>query len=622
MNNIDILSRINSPRDVQRLTLPQLKQLAAEIREFLVENVTRTGGHLASNLGVVELTIALHRVFNLPEDKIIWDVGHQSYVHKLLTGRRGGFESLRSFGGMSGFPKTCESEYDFFNTGHSSTSVSAALGMARARDLDGGDNNIIAVLGDGAMTGGMVYEALNDSGKSKTKLIVILNDNAMSISKNVGAVSKYLRNLRSKSGYVKSKAVAEKIIDKMPIGRNVTMELLKSFKKMVKNSILPITMFEDLGYEYIGPVDGHDTERLIDILQFAKTFTRPVFVHVITKKGKGYKPAEANPQDFHGISAQGSEKSVLSPEEGIDYSDCFGRELVRLAAENEKIVAVTAAMPTGVGLDRFSEEYPKRFFDVAIAEQHAVTMAAGMAISGYIPVVPIYSSFLQRAYDQMLHDVCLQGLHVVFLADRAGIVGADGETHNGIYDIAYSAQLPNMTVLSPSSFEELRTMLGYAINVCTGPILIRYPRGNSEFKKAKARFEINKIKHIQSGSDILLLSSGRMMNTAYETMCRLNGKGLKPGLAELTTIFPLNESELSALFAQYKTVAVIEDHAEVGGIGTLIGDFIASHGLELKLMKFAFPNSGVTHGSVDELDKFYGVDPETITQKILAEQRG
>ena len=611
----NLLDNISLPKDLKELTPEQCGQLASEIREFLIKSVSETGGHLASNLGVVELTIALYRVFDFPRDKVVWDVGHQSYVHKILSGRKDKFSGLRKFGCMSGFPKRCESEYDCFNTGHSSTSVSAALGMARSRDLEGGDENIAAVFGDGALTGGMIYEALNDVGHTKTKLILILNDNAMSISRNVGAVSKHLRNLRAKPEYFKSKKRVEKALSRFPLWGNSLAGFIRRTKRLVRSIVLPPTIFDDLGIEYIGPVDGHDIGALVNALEAAKASNKPILLHVLTKKGKGYPPAEQNPQFFHGVAHFDIDAETFENTGKIDYSSVFGKKLCEMAGKNRKITAVTAAMPIGTGLDSFALRYKQRFFDVGIAEQHAVTLCAGMAASGLIPVAAIYSSFCQRAYDQILHDVCLQDLHVVFCIDRAGIVGADGETHHGIYDIAYLYHMPNMCILSPSSFSQLRDMLEYAVNKHNGPIALRYPRGSVEFSDAKP-FVFGKAELHSAGENVTLLSSGRMMDTAAGVREILAEDGISAELMELPTISPFDTETVAASVGKTGLLAVVEDHCERGGIASIAAAELSKKGICFKLLEFAFPCEPVTHGTVGELDRFYKLDKDSIAERI------
>lgn len=608
-----LLDEINSPGDIKGLSMEELQTLCGEIRELLIEGISKTGGHLASNLGVVELTVAMHRVFDAPRDKIIWDVGHQSYVHKLLTGRRDRFDTLRQYGGISGFPKTGESEYDCFNTGHSSTSVSAALGMAHARDLSGEDYNVAAVFGDGAMTGGMIYEALNNGGQAKKKLILILNDNEMSIAGNVGAVSKYLCKLRTKKGYYHSKDKGGDLLDKLPVGSRALKAAMVRFKNKIKHLVLPINFFDELGFDYLGPIDGHNLKDLINILEVAKLNPDPVLIHVKTTKGKGYEYAEKNPRKFHGVGcfdADTGEASACKTEK--DYSAVFGDALVRLAEKNERVIAITGAMPDGTGLVPFMKKFPKRFFDVGIAEPHAVTMGAGLAISGYVPVIPIYSSFFQRAYDQILHDVCLQRLHVVFCADRAGIVGADGETHHGLYDIGFMAQMPYMSVLSPSSHKELEKMLEYAVCRQSDPITIRYPRGGEEFDAGD--FEFGKAQCIKKGRDVMIISAGRMAKTAACVRERLELSGISAGLMLLPTIIPTDEEAIVENAAS--VTAVIEDHCRECGIAELVSMIFAKNNIDSTLLPFGFPREPIVHGELSEIDAHYGLDAESIYSKI------
>ena len=608
-----LLEQVSSSGDIKKLTSEQRKKLCREIREFLVRSVSKTGGHLASNLGVVELTVALHTVFDIPGDKFVWDVGHQSYVNKLLTGRMADFENLRKLGGISGFPKRAESPADVFDTGHSSTSISAALGLARARDLERDGYCVGAIFGDGALTGGMMYEAMNDAGRYKKPLILILNDNNMSISKNVGSISKYLRALRIKPGYSTLKRRATLFLGKIPIIGNPLYNLMSGLKKRIQRVILRPTIFENFGFEYFGPVDGHDTESLINVLSLAKSKQKPVFIHIRTKKGKGYAPAEHRPDTFHGIGPFCAETGKTETAER-DYSAAFGGALFDVAAENDKVVGITAAMPVSTGMEIFSKYFKDRFFDVGIAEQHGVTMAAGFAAGGYIPVFPVYSSFLQRAYDQILHDVCLQKLHVVFGVDRAGVVGADGETHQGIYDIAFMNSMPHMTVLSPSNYEQLEQMLSYAVNDVTGPVAIRYPRGSEQFEGGS--FTPHKANVIADGDEITVYATGRMMNTAAEVR-NILGDGVR--IVEITTIKPLDTQ--TVLETALPITCVIEDGVAKGGLGEVIGALFAENGINTKFRIFAYPDEPVVQGSVCELDKKYGVDSKTVAD-ILSEMKG
>lgn len=596
----------------------ELTALCSEIRQFLVENVSNTGGHLASNLGVVELTVAIHKTFNLPADKLIFDVGHQSYVHKILSGRMEGFSSLRQFGGMSGFPKRVESEYDCFDTGHSSTSVSAALGMARARDLLGEKQNIVAVFGDGALTGGEIYEAINDAGHAKTPLTLILNDNAMSISKNVGAVSKHLRNIRINRVYFRSKRRVSRFLKQIPVFGRPIYSVLDSVKSVIRHKIIPNTLFEDLGFKYIGPIDGHDLKALLTCLEYAKTERKPTLLHVCTQKGKGYTPAEKNPSAFHGVGKFDAKTGKLS-EGSPCYSAEFGKSLINIARNNKKVVAITCAMPEGTGLNEFAKLFKDRFFDVGIAEQHGVTFAAGMAVAGLVPVIPLYSTFLQRAYDQALHDVCLQNLHVVFPIDRAGIVGADGETHQGVYDLSYLATMPNMTILSPSSFKQLDDMLHYAINEHNGPIAIRYPRGGTQSSYEYEKFEINKTYCLKQGKDVTIFTCGRMTDRCYEIDSILKENNISAHIIEIPTVSPLNEGDIIAAAMKTDFVITLEDNIKSGGFGEHIAEILLSHNVRCKFRIFALPQEPIVHGTVQQLDKKYQLDSEHVSKYIIKE---
>lgn len=609
-----ILDKINSPADVKALPAGELDTLCAELREFLIDHVSKTGGHLASNLGVVELTVALHRVFDFSEDKIVFDVGHQSYVHKILTGRKERFSTLRRFNGLSGFPKRDESEYDCFNTGHSSTSISAALGLARARDLDGDNYNVVALFGDGALTGGMMYEAMNDAGTTKTPLILILNDNAMSISKNVGAISKYLRNLRISPFYFRSKHAVEEFLTKLPVGGKATAALLKNIKRWVRRMVIPTTLFDDLGFTYIGPINGHDMTSLLLCLEHAKAEKKPVILHVMTKKGKGYTPAESDPQRFHGIGTFDKETGESAPSKET-YSECFGEALCQLADINPRVIAITGAMPNGTGLNLFAAQFRNRFFDVGIAEQHGVTLSAGLAAAGYIPVIPLYSSFLQRAYDQTLHDVCLQNLHVVFPIDRAGLVGADGETHQGIYDISYLSHMPNMSILSPCTFTELKQMLDYAVNVHQGPIAIRYPRGWAQYDGKVPAFVYKKAVVLKDGNDFTLVASGRMVQKAAQICAALEGE-ISCELISVPTIKPLDTETLINSARKTKHVITLEDNVKIGGLGSMIGALFAEKELDCSFKIFALPDRIIPQGSVEQLDEKYELGNEEIIDYV------
>ncbi len=608
----EMIEKLQNPSYLSELDMDGLNLLCSQIREFLIEKVCENGGHLASNLGVVELSVALHRVYKTPHDKIVWDVGHQAYVHKILTGRYKGFDTLRKFGGMSGFPKTNESEHDSFNTGHSSTSVSAALGIARARDLKEESFDIAAVFGDGALTGGMMYEAMSDLGHRKTPMVLILNDNEMSISKNVGGVSKYLRHLRQTNRYHNSKKRVERVLDRMPHFGAEAKRLILRIKDAVRLSVLPATLFDDLGIEYLGPVDGHNISELISVLNLAKEMKTPVIVHVITKKGKGYILAEENPQDFHGISPKANK--VSHSEKYKDYSECMGKSLLAEAEKNRNIAAITAAMPDGVGFSEIAKKYPERFFDVGICEQHAVTLAAGLAISGITPVFGVYSSFLQRSYDQLLHDVCLQRLHCVFLVDRAGIVGADGETHHGVYDIAYLSAMPYMKILSPSSFSQAEQMLNYAINECDSPVAIRYPRGNSNTGEA-SDFVYGRVNSYGTGEDCALITSGRMLKTALSVMNGLLKENISITVLEMTVISPI-PADLKEKLSPFKRAVTLEDHTVSGGMGEKISAFIHEENLDICKKTIAFPNEPIVQGEISQLEALYGLDEKSVYEKI------
>lgn len=610
-----MLEKINAPEDVKNLNLQEKKQLAEEIRKYILEIVSKNGGHLASNLGVVELTIALHSVFNEPKDKIVWDVGHQTYVHKILTGRREQLKNIRKLGGIAGFPKTKESAYDCFNTGHSSTSISAALGMARARDLKGEDNSVIAVIGDGALTGGMAIEALNDAGFSKCKMTVILNDNEMSISPNIGGLNMFLSKLRTKKLYTASNISGKKIISKIPIIGKPTVKIVQRFKRSIKQLIIPKMFFEDIGFTYLGPVDGHNIEQLENILKLSKQVDTPVLIHVLTKKGKGYRIAEENPDKFHATGPFDLETGEPKKAKGMDYSKVFGNKLVEMAEKNEKIVAITASMKDGTGLTKFQKQFPKRFFDIGIAEQHAITLAAGMATQGLIPVVPIYSSFYQRAYDQVIHDIAIQNLHVVLCVDRAGIVGADGETHQGLLDMAFFRIVPNLTIMAPKDFREFEDMLEFAINY-NGPIVIRYPRGgedkNVKFEKHE-KIETGKAEIIKdfkkdnnkNPKKIAIIAIGKMVSRAMNVakseekvgndVCIINARFLKP----------LDKESILKRLKQSNKVIIIEDGTRINGLSTAVKEIIAEEKMLLDVETQAYPDEFIQHGTVEQLEKIY-----------------
>lgn len=608
-----ILDNIKSPQDVKKLNFSELSVLATEIRKFLIESVAKTGGHLASNLGVVELTLALFKILDLPKDSIIWDVGHQSYVHKLLTGRREQFETLRRFGGLSGFPKSSESVYDAYNTGHSSTSVSAALGMTRASDITGENRRAVAVIGDGALTGGMALEALNDAGTYHKNFIVILNDNEMSIAKNVGGLSRYLTNLRAKPAYFQFKSKLSNLINKVPYVGSSILSVLKKAKDAFRHLLIQSTIFEDLGFTYLGPIDGHDLPFLCHILEQAGAISGPVLIHVKTKKGKGYKFAEDKPTDFHGVGAFQVETGE-SGKGGDTYSKVFGKCLGDIAHRNSKVCAVVAAMPDGTGLNDFAKMFPNRFFDVGIAEQHAVTFAAGLSQRGLTPVVALYSSFLQRAYDQVLHDVCLQNLHVVFCVDRAGLVGEDGETHQGIYDLSFLSHMPNMTVLAPANFIELSEMLQYAVSEHNGPIAIRYPRGNVCYDYCGTSFVPYVPDVVAKGKDVCLLSVGHMLKTAMQVRENLEKDEISATVVNLRTLTNVPASFLDDIARNHKVVVTLEDGVVKGGAGQ---DIAVRLSAGTQVLIKAHQNGIVPHGSLEELYRMCGLDAETITKEII-----
>ena len=613
-----MLEQINGAADLRRLNINEKKILAQEIREYIIDVVSKNGGHLASNLGIVELTLAIHNVFDLKKDKVVWDVGHQAYVHKILTGRKEQLKTLRKLDGLAGFPKTSESETDCFNTGHSSTSISAAMGMAKARDLKKENHSVIAVIGDGALTGGMALEALNHVGSSRTNMIVILNDNEMSISKNIGGINKLLTRLRAKRRYTVSNQKGRKIIEKIPVIGRLTVKAVKRIKKSIKQLIIPKMYFEEIGFKYLGPVDGHNLEDLEYILSRAKELDEPVLIHVLTKKGKGYKPAEDNPDKFHGTGPFNIETGESSKKKSKDYSKAFGEKLIELAEKNEKIVAITAAMRDGTGLKDFSTKYPERFFDVGIAEQHALTFAAGLAKEGMIPFVPIYSSFYQRAYDQVIHDICIQKIPVIMCVDRAGCVGNDGETHQGLYDMAFFRLIPNITIMAPKDFEELTKMMKFAIEL-KAPVVIRYPRGGeSDIKFDKhEELELGKAEVLKEGQDVTIIGIGKMTAMAMKVANELEKDDINAEVINARFLKPLDESKITESISNTKFVITIEDGTEIGGLGSSIKELIINKKLEdVKIKCFAYPDEFIKHGSVSELEELYGLDYKNIVNYI------
>ncbi|MCI8486504.1 MAG: 1-deoxy-D-xylulose-5-phosphate synthase [Clostridia bacterium] len=618
---VNILEKVNMPDDLKTLNIREKEQLAEEIRRFIIDNVSNTGGHLASNLGVVELTIALHSVFNMPKDKMIWDVGHQTYVHKILTGRKDKFNTLRQLNGLAGFPKTSESEFDSFNTGHSSTSISTALGMARARDIKKENNSIIAIIGDGALTGGMALEALNDAGCSNTNLIVILNDNEMSISRNVGGISMLLGKIRTKKAYTKSNQYLKTTINKVPyIGRKI-VKMARKLKYGIKQLFIPNMFFEDLGFRYLGPIDGNNIEKVQDLLEIAKKVKGPVLVHVVTKKGKGYKIAEENPDRFHSTSSFDIKTGKSKKDKKADYSKVFGEKLVNLAKENKNIVAVTAAMCDGTGLSKFKKQYPDRFFDVGIAEQHALGLSAGMAKNGMIPVIPIYSSFYQRGYDQVIHDICLQNLPVIMCVDRAGIVGNDGETHQGILDLSFFSLVPNLTILAPKDFTELEQMLEFAVNLKKS-IVIRYPRGGEDKIKFRSHktIKLGEAEILKEGKDLTIVAIGKMVSRALEVSNLLEAYGISCDIINARFLKPFDEKTILQSINKTNKIITIEDGILRGGLATTVKELIVENNIkDIYIKSYGYNDTFVKHGSVEEIEKIYGLDVNSIVENIKNE---
>lgn len=615
---LELLKTIHCPQDVKDLSIEELNKLAAQIRAFLIRSLSQTGGHLASNLGVVELTIALHYVFDSPVDKIIWDVGHQAYVHKLITGRRAGFKNLRQIDGMSGFPKHNESIHDVFETGHSSTSISAALGMAKARDLNGDNHQVLAIIGDGALTGGIAFEALNNAGRSHSHLIVILNDNEMSISKNVGGLGKYLNKLRSSKDYLKVKEEVEDVLIKVPLVGEQMVRTIKKTKESVKSFVIENTLFEQLGFTYLGPIDGHNLLELIEILQNAKEMKGPILIHIKTKKGKGYAIAEERPSQFHAVSpfhiATGESKSKTQV---VTFSDAFGKSVLDMADSNEKVVAITAAMPEGTGLLPFAKAYPRRFFDVGIAEEHAITFAAGLASEGYKPVVAIYSSFLQRAYDQILHDVCLQNLNVIIGVDRAGLVGEDGSTHHGLYDIAFLSSMPNMMVLAPKMPEEIFDALDFAMNH-QGPVAIRYPRGTTSIEsKYINNFKNSEFNTLEDGYNMVIVAVGRMVQTALDVRTLLKEKGYDLAVVEAPCVCPVDFNGVRQLAETYHYLFTLEDGIIQGGFGEKVFAYLAVNQLSVEGKCFGHEIGVVPHGKVNDLFRRVHLDAQSIADDLI-----
>ena len=619
-----LLETIEKENDIKKIPLEQMPVLAQEIRDFLLESLSKTGGHLASNLGAVELTMALHYVFSLPKDKIIWDVGHQSYTHKILTGRKDGFKNLRQYGGLSGFPKREESPCDAYDTGHSSTSISAGVGYVCASKVSGEEYHVVSVIGDGALTGGMAYEALNNAANLNKNFVIVLNDNKMSISENVGGISSYLSNLRTAESYTDLKSEVKKTLNKVPgIGPAMVQRIHKT-KDSIKQLMIPGMFFEDMGIKYLGPVNGHDCGKMIQVFQEAKKVNGPVLVHVQTEKGRGYEPARKHPARFHGTSAFNLEHGIPLKTGGkANYTDIFSTVMLKLADRVPNLVALTAAMPDGTGLKRFRNRFPQRFFDVGIAEEHAVTCAAGMALGGMIPVVAIYSSFLQRAVDQIIEDVCLQNLHVIFAIDRAGLVGSDGETHQGCFDLSYLSMIPNMTVLAPKNKWELSDMLKFAVRY-QGPIAIRYPRGEAYdgLEEYREPMVYGKSELIFEGEETALLSVGSMVETAVEVREKLRADKINATLVNARFIKPLDTKILDRLALKHKKIVTMEENVKNGGFGMAVSEYMQKYHPEVKVQIIALPDAFITHGNPKLLKAKAGIDADSIYGAIKeAEER-
>ena len=613
-----MLEKINNTNDLKKLDIKEKKELAKDIRNTIIDVVSKNGGHLASNLGVVELTIALESVFDVNKDKIIWDVGHQSYVHKILNGRKDSLSTIRQLDGIAGFPKYQESETDCFNTGHSSTSISAAMGMACARDLKNEKNSVIAVIGDGSLTGGMAMEALNHAGSTKTNLIVILNDNEMSISKNVGGINQLLTKLRIKNRYNSSNEKWKRKLKKVPVIGKGLVNLISTIKKGIKQIILPGMYFEEIGFKYLGPVDGHNIEDLEYIFKAAKRLNEPILIHVLTKKGKGYKPAEENPDKFHGASPFDIETGKSLKKKSKDYSAAFGEKLCKMAAKNDKIVAITAAMKDGTGLSKFGEDYPNRLFDVGIAEQHALTFAAGLAKEGMIPFVSIYSSFYQRAYDQVIHDICMQNLPVIMCVDRAGIVGNDGETHQGLYDLSFFKLIPNIVIMSPKNFKELEDMMEYAVTL-NKPVVIRYPRGGESSVEITSNNELSlgKCEKITTGSDVTIVAIGNMVSKALDISSELKKDKINVEVINSRFLKPFDNFGILKSIKKTKFVITIEDGTSIGGLGSTIKELLVDNNIkDVRLKSYSYPDKFVEHGSVNQLEDRYGFNKLDIIKYI------
>ena len=613
-----MLEKVNNTEDLKKLTIKEKEELAKDLRKYIIDIVSENGGHLASNLGVVELTLALESVFNVNKDKIIWDVGHQTYVHKILNGRKDAIRTLRKLHGIAGFPKTKESETDCFNTGHSSTSVSAAMGMAKARDIKKEDYSVVAVIGDGALTGGMALEALNHIGSSGTDVIVVLNDNEMSISKNIGGINMLLSKLRARKIYTISNQSGRKVLDKIPVVGPVLVKGIRRLKQGIKQLIIPKMFFEDIGFKYLGPIDGHNIEDMELIFKRAKELDEPVLIHVLTKKGKGYEPAERKPDKFHATSPFDIQTGKPKKEKAKDYSKVFGEKLVKLAQKNKDIVAITASMKDGTGLTEFAKTYPERFFDVGIAEQHALTFAAGLAKEGMIPFVPIYSSFYQRAYDQVIHDICMQNLPVIMCVDRSGIVGADGETHQGILDLSFFKLIPNITILAPKDFKELEDMMEFAVKR-KAPVVIRYPRGGEAKEKFKMHsyIQYKKCEILTLGKEVTILAIGNQVSKAMNLYRKLKAIGIEAEVINARFLKPFDKYTVLKSIVKTKFVITIEDNTLIGGLGSEVKELIAEKQMQdIQVKTFGYPDVFVEHGTPQELEEMYKMDEKSIFHYI------
>ena len=615
-----MLEKINKPNDIHKIALADFPQLADEIREFLISSVSQTGGHLASNLGAVELTLALHNVLELPQDKIIWDVGHQAYTHKILTGRKEGFKKLRKEGGMSGFPKRSESDCDAFDAGHSSNSISAGLGYVRARDLQGQNYRVVSVIGDGALTGGMAYEALNNAAELKTNFIIVLNDNNMSISQNVGGMSSYLSAIRTAESYTGMKINVTKNLQKIPRVGTALVDTMRKTKSSIKQLIIPGMLFENMGVTYLGPVDGHNMRQMMKLFNEAKRVEGPVVVHVLTEKGRGYGPASSHPERFHGTGPfEIKSGRPLAEKTAPTYTDCFSSAICSVAEKNRKVVAITAAMPDGTGLNRFRKKFPERFFDVGIAEEHAVTFAAGLALGGMIPVFAVYSSFLQRGIDQILHDVCMQNLHVIFAIDRAGFVGADGETHHGCFDLSYLSMIPNMTVMAPKNGKELEEMLKFAVEELDGPCAIRYPKGTActDMEEHDEPLKRGRSEVITPGSEIAVLGVGSMVSVCQKVCREIRDHGIaRSTFVNVRFVKPLDTSLLDRLSQNHSLLVTVEENVKSGGFGEHVSAYMEACHPEVRVLPLAIPDHFIEHGTVDSQRMKTGLNVQAVLDAV------